>query len=1112
MDHEDKPQAPVKSPQGRIITQKARDRMWESFEREQLPTDVKSTLQYSLNGDLRRWHLLVHSMIDTWPRLATNLEKVYKKVTRASWEIVPASVIDEEPTASATAHADAVQAGREFMTPNPAYNELGFKGMIERIIFGFYAGTSVQELLWARAEKNDNLILPRATKYIPARHYSYPSGSEEEDRLMLSLDPGPRIAQLEDFPENRFIVTVKQSHPGHPAVSAPFRVLCQYWLASIYGLKYSLEYANTFGLPFIYATVTEGTDKSQVESALENIVSGRMVLDEGAEINTIDVGATSGMPQKELIDLANQVCDIYMLGQTLTTEVGSSGGNRALGEVHKGEESDMMDGLLDYVGQALSDQFAKPIVWFNFGTDEEVPKFKAKVDRPKDEKGMAERDHILLADGVEMTKEFYHERHGIPIPKEGEELFEFKTPVPPVIGGGDDDEDDDTDDDTEDVNARHVEGHEDHNQKDHGNRGSRSSGVVDSTDIENLFHKQLNPVLSWELKHDPKNTLATKIALSRLAEEAESQGELTAHFIEEGLEYNDGYTRDDMANRFLNDDFSGVVSDVQDEIDLGGMSVEDAEFESSQPLSEWLIAGRGEGGINTSGYILPDGRMVSMTHDGRSRDMDHREINFPGSPGGTEGMVAIMNSGTVRMDARSGAVGLRVPPTPAQSRVIRKIAANTTVFLDAEIAGDDGWSEERTASFKADEFEIDDTLDSVRAFFRGRVQPKGEITRGKHIQAANQEDKLDEISDKVLGDLAVVSTEWLGRFKPEMDRLAVMAMSGKVTDQDFIATLRKFDQELPEAFKDDLNTETMVDAFVAAGVPMLAGAQAEERKMREAPVEAKTVQGHEDHNQLDHGRRGGQTNLKRPATKEELAALTEEERNEIYTTESDTDTERAHAKASALFLKERKLVETREDGSLKNLLSFSAKDKKKIQYTAFDGDGQPWSDAEYPLSREGLKEAIDDNGIWIRFLRPDIPDTAGIGVGSEQFVHSYTLRLRPASLGTHPRPKLANIVAERIVEYPTILTQEELDDFEMNGLSVRLVEGSPVEGKRRTIMEIEKEKGWEPLPDHIQKQTVASAIPSVRSDKPKKKRTRKYTARARYPKGHEKAGQFMPKA
>ena len=59
--------APSESWDTSINVSQAKDRLWEYFEREQGPADVRSSLSGAMNGDIRLQHLLFSAMLDTWP-------------------------------------------------------------------------------------------------------------------------------------------------------------------------------------------------------------------------------------------------------------------------------------------------------------------------------------------------------------------------------------------------------------------------------------------------------------------------------------------------------------------------------------------------------------------------------------------------------------------------------------------------------------------------------------------------------------------------------------------------------------------------------------------------------------------------------------------------------------------------------------------------------------------------------------------------------------------------------------------------------------------------------------------------------------------------------------
>lgn len=409
-----------------IIAPKARDRLFELIEREQLPGDVRDTLAGALTGDLRRQQLLFQAMVDTWPRLQKNLSEVFREVKKAPWQFEAFSLRGQEPDEKAVEKAALVEDAFWAMKPLVARGEKGAHGLIEQLAYGYFAGHQVVEIRW---ESNESGIVPRAGKVVPPRFYGYPYDDEdgEEDRLMFNREGGLGGYDYEDFPPHHFVLAINGGHPGHPTVAAPLRALTGYWLAATFGLKWLLQFAQLYGVPFRFATYADVNDKEKVCAMLETIGSaGWGAFPSGTKVEFVDASkSASALPQKDLIEMADTQCDTFILGQTLTTDVGDSG-SRALGDVHQDVRLAVIEGVSDFVADALNDQLFPSIIELNYGSADDVPKISAKLERPKDEAGMAARDKILFGDfGLPVDQAWLYERHGVPVPDpESDDLFQ----------------------------------------------------------------------------------------------------------------------------------------------------------------------------------------------------------------------------------------------------------------------------------------------------------------------------------------------------------------------------------------------------------------------------------------------------------------------------------------------------------------------------------------------------------------------------------------------------------------------------------------------------------------------------------------------------------------
>jgi len=418
----------------------ARDRLYEYFEREQLPGDVNSVLANALNGDLHQFSLLCTAMIDSWPKLQKAINEIAGMAAVAPWKVHPYAERGEKPTPKAEAQAKEVESLMWGMKPRAEYHEQGLEDTIKTMVKGFYYGHAVNEIRWERNAAG--LWQPRCTKLVPARYYGYNYdgmiGASGEDRLMFDPVGGNGMRNFEDFPQHRFLIAINSSHLGHAAVGSPMRALCGYWLAATYGLKWFMNFTQLYGIPWRHAEVDNPNDITAVNAALDEMGGkARITTRSGVKLNILSPGSTVGasLPQRELIALADQQCEQFILGQTLTSGTDGSG-SRALGEVHENTLHGVVDTVTDFVGGILTNQMIPAIVALNWGDSMkgELPEFWAKREKVKDEKSLAERDKSLrdAFPELEWSKAYLHERHGLPVPT-GDDLLVLEPDPSPIV-------------------------------------------------------------------------------------------------------------------------------------------------------------------------------------------------------------------------------------------------------------------------------------------------------------------------------------------------------------------------------------------------------------------------------------------------------------------------------------------------------------------------------------------------------------------------------------------------------------------------------------------------------------------------------------------------------
>lgn len=109
---------------------------------------------------------------------------------------------------------------------------------------------------------------------------------------------------------------------------------------------------------------------------------------------------------------------------------------------------------------------------------------------------------------------------------------------------------------------------------------------------------------------------------------------------------------------------------------------------------------------------------------------------------------------------------------------------------------------------------LDELMESDVVLMMAHRMPSTTVAAAD-ASTVNKSLTVDQLSTAVLEGLTGVSREWLAPVRPFFDRLAALAMSKQVTDEDFIAALDKAQTQLPELF-DLMDTQALEDAFMNA--------------------------------------------------------------------------------------------------------------------------------------------------------------------------------------------------------------------------------------------------------------------------------------------------------
>lgn len=387
------------------------------------PQQIRALQMSSLSGDPESQQRIVVSMEETWPRYIKDMHELRLASARGRYVVEPYAKRGEQPTAEAQEKADFVEAALERWEPRIDLEENGFQGAVYDLCDAVGKGVCVQEVIWQR---NSDGIIPRATVWVDPRHWGF-------DSTVNQLGYKPNRTDWRPFAKHKFLIGKFKNRSGNSLGYGLARSLGWWWGAVVYGRQWLARYAEQHGQPFRLAKHPKGTPETELVKIMDRLKemgeAGIGLIPKDATLELIESSKSAGdLPQSVLLQLADQICDILILGQTLTTDVGDSG-SRALGEVHQSVRKDRLVEVAEWSADMLNMQLVPSIIELNWGNREELPYLRFEIEEARDPVAAAQRDQILHAMGVPLSVGELRERHSLAEPESPEDT------LAPAVGG-----------------------------------------------------------------------------------------------------------------------------------------------------------------------------------------------------------------------------------------------------------------------------------------------------------------------------------------------------------------------------------------------------------------------------------------------------------------------------------------------------------------------------------------------------------------------------------------------------------------------------------------------------------------------------------------------------
>jgi phage gp29-like protein len=271
--------------------------------------------------------------------------------------------------------------------------------ILNATLFGFQP----IEIMW---NKVGGLILPAELKAKPPEWFCFDTENNLRFRSKGNYNG-------EELPDKKFLCP-----QNNPSYDNPYgeRILSKvFWPVTFKkgGMKFWVVFTEKYGMPHLVGKHPRGAGKEETEtlaSLLEDMVTDAIAVipdDSSVEIKEANKTSSADIFEK-LIDKMNAEISKAILGQTLTTEIGSQG-SYAASNTHMQVRKDLIDADKKLVETTVN-QLIRWIYELNFKSSD-IPNFEMYEIEDVD-LNLARRDKILSETGVKFTKEYFIKNYG----------------------------------------------------------------------------------------------------------------------------------------------------------------------------------------------------------------------------------------------------------------------------------------------------------------------------------------------------------------------------------------------------------------------------------------------------------------------------------------------------------------------------------------------------------------------------------------------------------------------------------------------------------------------------------------------------------------------------
>jgi phage gp29-like protein len=303
------------------------------------------------------------------------------------------------------------EAVREDILDHP---EFGF--FLSDMLDALGKGVAVIEVLW---DTSGPRWKPGRFEWVDPRWITFDKKTRREIRLKEKDKP-----EGVELPPLRYVTHRPRIKSGLPIRGGLARLAVWSWLLKSYTVKDWAAFCEIFGQPLRlgkYGAGASDKDKRALLRAVRSIArDAAAIIPDTMDMELIQTKASGGAVFKEFAEFLDGQVSKAVLGQTITTDDGSS---MAQAEVHDGVRMDIAKADARALAKSINDGLIIPYCQANFGARDRYPGLKLDIDEPEDLDLASKVLDRLIKAGLELAADEVRDKFGYRKPEAGEDVI-----------------------------------------------------------------------------------------------------------------------------------------------------------------------------------------------------------------------------------------------------------------------------------------------------------------------------------------------------------------------------------------------------------------------------------------------------------------------------------------------------------------------------------------------------------------------------------------------------------------------------------------------------------------------------------------------------------------